>query len=196
MCFAPTFCFCLESIQSVWPIASSQRNLISFGISRSSCCTSGSNIIESSPPIGRWSTNRRAAMSQITFVVGFVFGIALASIIVVGSIVEVVGVGIFFAVMFYLFHHCAVAHASLAAKRKQFKNRIRSKSRTESTGSFSQRLERFSGNLEPIGAHSETESKLNLWESPDAGEYETSPPKPVSAIRFLLLRIKKILSSK
>ena len=68
--------------------------------------------------------------------------------------------------------------------------------RTESQGSFSERMDRFAQNVDAAPIDPDKKPKAEFWVDPDLDEYEPTPPKPIGVIRMLLHRIRRILSGR
>ena len=68
--------------------------------------------------------------------------------------------------------------------------------RTESQGSFTDRMERFAQNVDSAPTDPDRKSKAEFWVDPDLDDYEPTPPKPIGIIRMLLHRIRRILAGR
>ena len=97
-----------------------------------------------------------------------------------------VAFGFLFAAMFPLF-----AQMSKSARLRPTEKR---KVRSQARGSFQERLERFSENVDDADSCTTEKPKMALWTSSETEEYSRTPPKPIGIIRFLLKRIKKVLA--
>ena len=64
--------------------------------------------------------------------------------------------------------------------------------RHESSGTFKERLSQFAENVDDPPNDSNVEP-TEFWALDDTGGYESTPPKPVGIIRFLLHRVRRIL---
>ena len=64
--------------------------------------------------------------------------------------------------------------------------------RSESSGTFKERLSQFAENVDDPPNDSNVEP-TEFWALDDTGGYESTPPKPVGIIRFLLHRVRRIL---
>ena len=65
--------------------------------------------------------------------------------------------------------------------------------RSESSGTFKERLSQFAENVDDQPSTTNVEP-IEFWASGDSDEYEPIPPKPIGIIRFLLQRIQRILA--
>ena len=67
--------------------------------------------------------------------------------------------------------------------------------RHEPSGTFKERLSQFATNIDDLPNDSNVEP-IEFWALNDSGDYESTPPKPPGIIRFLLHRIRRILTGK
>jgi len=80
---------------------------------------------------------------------------------------------------------------------KQREQTTSNEPRTETEGSFQERMERFSENLAMReSADINTESKMPFWSASDTAQYQRSPPKSLALMRMLLQRIRRVLSGR
>ena len=79
---------------------------------------------------------------------------------------------------------------------RQFCKQPKRIKRTESEGSFTERMARYAQNVDDSAATQDETTKQEFWMDPSCDEYEVTPPKPVSIIRMLLYRIRRILSGR
>lgn len=127
--------------------------------------------------------NELITWAVVGFGLGATFGFCIAAFSD-GS--AALAYGTLFAVLLPLFGQMISAARSKKNKSKE--------PRSQSQGSFDQRMERFSENVNTASSSPANKSKMVFWAASEADEYARTPPKPVGIIRMILIRIQKVLT--
>ena len=104
-----------------------------------------------------------------------------------------VSFGIFVAFLFCFFtlvNRMSKANKTAHLRRKPPPPRL------ESNGSFDQRMENYSANVSRTTEAQDPRPKQKFWVEDSSADYTRTPPKPISLIRMLLYRIRRIVSDR
>ena len=129
-------------------------------------------------------------MAAVGFTVSVVFGLANNAS---ANTDQTLGLGFVGALIFIMIQFLCSSFVGRHCNRKLVSRRP-TKPRVESEGSFEDRMERFTANVERSQADLDYKSTAPLWTASDSDEYELTPPKSIGVIRMLLRRIKRILA--